>query len=617
MPRSQGPRGGRRVEGVETRGDGELDEYYYYHEQQQQQQQTQLQNHAQNQQAPRQGQRQGTSNENNDAWFGTSASSNGYATYDDGHSGMNSSFSGSGTTSTNRRLQEYLEEDSRLFGISAVQNNNAPGNNQYGNQYVTNMYGHGNDGGDGGMEYSLGEVEAESMALWSWRRRAKLLGLLSLLILSGSAETISYTVNGKVLMAPYRCFLDQAVVLTCIIFFTALYGIEEARRRRSQIRRWLDPRNLGRENSRGRSEGTESDGEADYYAIYDDEDYDPYNYGNRQSPEVRRRNAIQRARSFLARGQFYWLVAVMALCDTIALYINLLASHDLGGALRLILQQLSIPMSMGLSTLMLNRVFSKRHFIGAVMVLLGVILCLINVMQGGPGQSDARWTVVFAISCLPLALGGCLKEWVLTQPRFDCDAHQLNAWVAVFQFFFGICLVPLGIWIQNRDMDETSQVPSDEIMTNFLYGFKCGFLGINSYDPLTGLPAYGKEDCASAVISTWMYIGMVCAFNMLMLIVIDEGSAVLFFVANGVIIPVVSVASASPLYSRLNLPRDTYTPWQFIGLTFTVAGCFYFGKAVIQRAEDERKQEILRSGGTSNRSLSSQIMRDAPGSAQH
>ncbi|GBG32769.1 Crt-like 1 [Hondaea fermentalgiana] len=474
-------------------------------------------------------------------------------------------------------------------------------------------------------ENDVDEQEAATMAQWGWRKQAKLLAILALLILCGSAETISYTVNGKVLMAPYRCFLDQAVVLTCIIFFSTLYGLEEARRRRAKTRRWLTP-GSGRE-SRATSTSYISD-EDDYNfggseGVYDedvdgrfgpggghgrnhgsrnffddfDERAESYLHGRHNTPEGLRRSMIERARAVFARHQFFWLVGVMALCDTIALYINLLASHGLGGALRLILQQLSIPMSMGLSALMLGRSFSRRHVIGAIMVLLGVVLCLVNVIKGGPGQSDAMWTVVFAISCFPLALGGCLKEWVLTQPRFRCDAHQLNAWVAIFQFVIGLFLVPLGVWIQNRDMDDLNQIERGEIMANFIDGFRCGFLGLNTYDPVTGHPAYGKEDCSSAAISTWTYIITVCAFNLLMLIVIDEGSAVLFFVANGVIIPVVSVASASPLYSRLGLPRDSYTVWQFIGLTCTVGGCFYFGKAVIQRAESDLKIEIMRSGG--------------------
>jgi drug/metabolite transporter (DMT)-like permease len=292
----------------------------------------------------------------------------------------------------------------------------------------------------------------------------------------------------------------------------------------------------------------------------------------------------------------------MALCDTISLYINLLASHNIGGSLRLILQQLSIPFSMMFSYLLLGRVFTMGHVGGAVTVVLGVLMCLVNVLKGTPGQeSDPVWTILFMLSCIPLALGGCLKEYVLLQQR--CDANFLNARVSLYQLLLGFCLVPLGMQIQNLDTPESQQVSTGEIWDNFWTGFKCGGLGITLFDE-DGFPKYDQANCGHSLISTWLYVFTVCGFNLLMIWVIREGTAVLFFVASGVTIPLVSLLSSSPIYEHLGLKTDKFTPWQLLGLTFTVGGCIFFGTAMIKRSEDVMQQRVIESIRTSARTPS-------------
>jgi len=436
------------------------------------------------------------------------------------------------------------------------------------------------------MGTSDGIVQDASHLKPTMKHRLKLFSMMVLLILCGSAETVSYIVNGKKLMSPYRCFLNQLVVLTCIVFFTSL-----------RVLHWYEKKHdLKRVTSSG--------GQSDMYSIMEDSSvYEPRSfdmYDEQDSDcrdaddsrgEIDFGNSGQEVESSRAiQGSLFLLIFIMAVCDTISLYINLLASHNLSGAFRLILQQLSIPISMVLSFGILGRTFSYKHVIGSLSVVLGVVLCCINVLEGSEGQeSSPLWSAMFAFSCIPLALGGCLKEWVLVQPMYECDAHRLNTLVSTFQFFLGLCLVPLGIAIQNLDMHEIDHISTGDIPANFWAGLKCGGFGINSYDA-SGAPLYGKIDCGEAVISTWLYIGTVCSFNLLMLWVIREGSAVLFFVASGASIPVVSLISASPLYKALHLQKDKYTFWQAIGLLMTVVGCIYFGNAMTHRPELEQNQ---------------------------
>mmetsp|Transcript_14699 Transcript_14699/g.26318 ORF Transcript_14699/g.26318 Transcript_14699/m.26318 type:complete len:243 (+) Transcript_14699:1-729(+) len=235
--------------------------------------------------------------------------------------------------------------------------------------------------------------------------------------------------------------------------------------------------------------------------------------------------------------------------------------------------------------------------LGSAAVVLGVFLCLVDVLQEIPGQlSSPNWAILFMLSCIPITISGCLKEWVLIQGH--SDANSLNAWVALIQLLIGTCLVPIGIMIQNMDMQNV-HVDLADIPLNFWAGFKCGCLGIVSYDE-RGSPLFGQRDCAGSVISTWLYIFSVCAFNLLMVWVIREGTAVLFFVANGVIIPLVVILSTTPVFARIGLAKETFTMWQVLGLVATIFGCFVFGTAVIKRSESS-VQEVLERSATSSR----------------
>ena len=104
---------------------------------------------------------------------------------------------------------------------------------------------------------------------------------------------------------------------------------------------------------------------------------------------------------------------------------------------------------------------------------------------------------------------------------------------------------------------------------NFWDGLKCGLAGVNTTTP--GLEPW-DQNCADAQITTWVYIGTVCVFNMLMLWIIKNGTVVLYFIANALSIPLISVISATRLYPSVGLPQDVFTAWQIIGLLVVVIG---------------------------------------------
>lgn len=457
----------------------------------------------------------------------------------------------------------------------------------------------------------------EGKIKWPHYRKMLLLIMLFLLILCSIIETITYMVNGKKSMVPYITFLDQFVVLSCVLFFFSLAKyinfLKLKKLEQQEYHNNIPFRSSFLSTPVIRDRVVHDDfsnnansGSAFLHANNNDT---LTNQAFHSESEILINNTMTTNTTYnhnpsdahsRLRRVYHWhefdrkthsLFLSTAFCDTISLYINLLASNKIGGSLRLILQQLSIPLSMVFSFLILGRVFTPQHVAGASVVVLGVLLCLINVLRGSPGQeSDPAWSVLFIASCFPLALGGCIKEWILVTNR--CDANSLNAHVSLYQLLLGVCLVPLGIHIQNKNVG--TEIGFDQILDNFWSGFKCGCLGITTYDSF-GNPKYGQDHCSESVISTWLYVITVCAFNLFMMWVIREGTAVLFFVASGCTIPIISLLSTTSLYSWLGLSPEKFTWFQIFGLFLTVGGCLYFGSAMIKHSENKMQANILNS----------------------
>jgi drug/metabolite transporter (DMT)-like permease len=136
-----------------------------------------------------------------------------------------------------------------------------------------------------------------------------------------------------------------------------------------------------------------------------------------------------------------WFFGI-AVLDGFSLYTTLLASHDISTPLRVILQQLTVPFSMAASFLFIRRRYHMVHVIAALAILVGITMCMANVLLHSVGQlSSPGWSLAYVSACASMALAGCLKEYLLVHPKFTLGIHVVNAWVALFQFLIGIAMV--------------------------------------------------------------------------------------------------------------------------------------------------------------------------------
>ena len=329
-----------------------------------------------------------------------------------------------------------------------------------------------------------------------------IVSLLSLVVL-GTIDAVDYNVNGMVYMCQFRAVLNILVVFASSVFFSLVVLVERVQRAR---------RCCG------------------------------------QQPGNRQRNPAGQAVPRATKGQcaaraFWFLLA--AVCDTIALYVSMLASSAVTSSLRSVLQQATIPFSMLTSYFVLGRRYAWGHMVAAALIVGGIVACLSSVMLSSDQISDPIWGLVYTLSCVPLALGACLKEWIMTHPKRPDDIHTVNAATVGFQLLLSVLLYPAAFLIQADDSTCTAAnstpatnsttlavsantptvsfgfLPAltannsstgeemSHIFQNLWEGVTCGMAGVSS---VANASAADVANCSYAVLTTWLAIVTICAY---------------------------------------------------------------------------------------------------------
>ena len=133
---------------------------------------------------------------------------------------------------------------------------------------------------------------------------------------------------------------------------------------------------------------------------------------------------------------------------------------------------------MVISKFTLQASYSKAQYTGASVVLLGIVSVLLpTFLSSSPpsstagaqaqtdSQSDASWSLLLVLSCIPMCLSSVYKEKALGE--VDIDVIYLNGWVSVFQFLFSI---PLCF-----PSAQVMKLPFNQIIPNMIGGL-CSLL---------------------------------------------------------------------------------------------------------------------------------------------
>ena len=264
-----------------------------------------------------------------------------------------------------------------------------------------------------------------------------------------------------------------------------------------------------------------------------------------------------------------------------------------------LVQQSAIPISMAISSIFLQSQYTASQYIGASVVLLGIVVVLIPTFSESASSSGSTnnanpyelfWILVLVASCVPMCLSSVYKEKALGE--VEIDVTYLNGWVSLFQFLIAIPLCLPSAFVIN--------VPVDEIMPNMYHGLLC-WAGINTVTVADAGKGQVVDDCAYAPLYVNLYLFFNVIYNFLIVVVLKHGSANILWMASTVIVPVSNI-----VFSFKFMPGSKPLQfWDFLGLVVIMTGLVIYrfstqvlwlfgwlaGRDSIRLSESETKEE--------------------------
>tara|TARA_B100000497_G_C7694585_1_gene423645 strand:+ start:3858 stop:5039 length:1182 start_codon:yes stop_codon:yes gene_type:complete len=216
-------------------------------------------------------------------------------------------------------------------------------------------------------------------------------------------------------------------------------------------------------------------------------------------------------------------LVVMGVMDGIRSLLQSFSAPYLSIIVMTILDKLSLPILMAFSYCMLNRRYYKSHYLGVFLTVYAVMVSYIPSFSDG--KFNEGWaTTIFVISILPGVLSFVFKEKMLDDQ--EVDIWWMNLWISVWQFIFGIFMFPIML-LPLSGSDLTIKV--SDVGSYFRDAFKCQFAGINSRP---------GDHCESNLFYLIIYNVISTFINVLMFMMIKEGSATYYMIINTVKLPI-------------------------------------------------------------------------------
>ena len=197
------------------------------------------------------------------------------------------------------------------------------------------------------------------------------------------------------------------------------------------------------------------------------------------------------------------------------------------GATQQLLLQLAIPVTMIASVLILKTKYSVGQYIGAIIIIGGIVIDVIPAFFD-PGSDLAAdslfWLLIYLSSVLPFAASYTYKEIIFK--NVEMNIFYLMAQDTNYQLLFNLLFTPVDAIPK---FGSSSNLAS--VYTDIYYGFLC-FFGINS------LPG---DDCQGTWYLLIEYAFFNIGINLCMLFLLQQDSAAFMFLAMTITVPIANI----------------------------------------------------------------------------
>ena len=166
----------------------------------------------------------------------------------------------------------------------------------------------------------------------------------------------------------------------------------------------------------------------------------------------------------------------IGLLDSISTIISTMCLPYISIIITVTLCKLSIPITMLLSYILLDKRYQWNHYLALCIILIGVLLTIIQYIQNSDNQNNPFTIFFYIISIFPSVISDIYKEKILKK-KLEVNLYWMNTHISFWQLIIGVFTAPIMVLYLHYGYQN-----SIDFMNYVNNGLKCQFALSNNSD---------------------------------------------------------------------------------------------------------------------------------------
>lgn len=253
-------------------------------------------------------------------------------------------------------------------------------------------------------------------------------------------------------------------------------------------------------------------------------------------------------------------ITAIALFDGVQSLLSTIPIPHLNIVVMSIVDKINLPLVALSSYIFLKRRYHPSHYLGIFLTLYGISVSFIPNFMKKDIILSVGWMFIYISSVIPGTASYVYKEKRLKE--VNVNIWWINTWICLYQLIFGFLFLPLVI-LTSKSLTFT------EFPKHMSEAFQCQFAGINS-NP--------GDNCEYALLWFMLFNVLSTFSNILMFLIIQEGSAVLFIIVRTLKTPITSYLASYPILAGISASPVTVADWYAFVMLIVASFVYYYKK---------------------------------------
>lgn len=223
-----------------------------------------------------------------------------------------------------------------------------------------------------------------------------------------------------------------------------------------------------------------------------------------------------------------------------------------------IVDKVNLPLVALSSFIFLGRRYYPSHYLGIFLTLYGILVSFIPNFMDNDIKLHFGWMFVYISSVIPGTASYIYKEKRLKE--VDVSVWWMNSWICFYQLIIGFLFLPITILSSHT-------LSFSNFPQHMSEAFKCQFAGINS-NP--------GDECQDAFLWFMSFNFISTISNILMFLIIQDGSAVLFIIIRTLKTPITSYLASFPQLAGISASPVTVADWYAFVMLIVASLVYYY-----------------------------------------